>query len=227
MALVSVLGVFLVVTSRNERLAEVNPIKAERPRPPDQDEGFPGDHWHVAYGVYVCDRFAPAISNEADPRGIHTHKQSEGEGGDGVIHVHPFTSASSGRKATLGVFLDTVGMTLTADEIKLPGDRTYSEGDKCGNDPGKVRIFLNGEEYEGDPKDIRLRDRDLLVIAFAADGAEVPRRPPSAASLDALSDVPGSPAATTSTVQAPTGTTAPPESSPPASTPPPAPAPPP
>lgn len=212
MGMVAVLGVFLVVFSRNQRAAETNPARAEKPRPPGN--GFSGDHWHAAYGVYLCDRFASAIGDERDPRGIHTHKQGEGPQGDGVIHVHPFTSASSGRKATLGVFLEAVDMTVTETRLRLPGDRTYSNGDKCGDEAGKVRIFLNGEERRGDPSDIRLRDGDRLVIAFAPEGAEVPRRPPSEANLSNLSDVPGSPSATTSTVQAPTETTSPPQPAP-------------
>ncbi len=194
MAFVAVLGVALVVLSRNERLQADNPETAERPRPPGK--GFEGDHWHAAYGVYLCDKFAGDIQSERDPNGIHTHN-------DGVIHIHPFTSAASGSKATLGAFAQTVGMTLTSNRVKLPGGEEYSNGDKCGDKAGRLRVLLNGQERSGDPKDIRLRDRDQIVIAFAPEDAKVPSTPPSAPNLDNLNDVPGSPGATSSTTQAP------------------------
>ncbi len=225
MAVVAALGVTLIVTSRNERLSAGNPARAERPRPPDPDRGFEGDHWHAAYGIYACDKFLPDIQSDRDPNGIHTHN-------DGIIHIHPFTSASSGPRATLGAFARTVGLSLGSDELKVPGGESYDKSDKCGGKSARVRVLLNGEERSGDPNDIRLRDRDKLVIAFAPADAELPEDPPSAPNLDRLTDVEGSPGATSSTTQAPnpegTPTTAPPATttqSPPAGGPPPAPAP--
>ena len=205
MALVAVLGVVLVVTSRNERLKGTGAAAEERPRPPDPERGFEGDHWHAAYGLYICDKFVGDIKSDRDPNGIHTHD-------DGVIHIHPFTSASSGSKATLGAFAQTVDMTITSDKLGLPGAKTYSNGDKCGDEEGRVRVLVNGEERSGDPKDIRLRDRDRLVIAFAPEDARVPGSPPSTPNLDRLTDVEGSPGATSSTTQAPDpqGATTPP-----------------
>src|SRR5688500_3304374 len=79
---VILLGSFLIVTSRQERQdrlaagGEISPSAAKR------------DHWHAAYGVYLCDTFQPPLTNERDPLGIHTH-------GDGVIHIHPTTNAAS------------------------------------------------------------------------------------------------------------------------------------
>lgn len=196
MAFVALVGVALVVLSRNERLSAGDTTKAAKPRPPSPSRNFPGDHWHAAYGVFLCDRFAPPIQTDRDPLGIHTHN-------DGIVHIHPFTRAASGRKATLGVFARTVGMTLSEDSVKLPGGKTYADGDKCGNKEGRLRVLVNGQERSGDPKDIRLADGDMLVIAFAPEGTEVPESPPSAPNLNNLTDVPGSPAATTPTTPAP------------------------
>lgn len=205
LALVVVVGAFLVVSSRNERLSAGNPVTADKPRAAAPDRNFPGDHWHAAYGIYVCDKFAPDIQTERDPNGIHTHN-------DGIIHMHPFTRAVSGSKATFGVFAETVGLSVSEDEIKV-GDKTYKNGDKCGDKEGRLRVLLNGKERPGDPKDIRLQDRDQLVIAFAPrdDDDKVPQNPPSAPNLDNLNDVEGSPGATSSTTQAPNpeGTTPP------------------
>lgn len=195
MGLVVVLGSLVIVTSRNERQAASNPLKSEKPRPPASSKGFQGDHWHAAYGVYICDAFVPPIQSDSDPLGIHTHN-------DGVIHIHPFTRAAAGRKATVDVFARAVGLTVEDDRIKVPGGKTYRSGDRCGKKKGSVRVYLNGDLRRGDPGGIRLRDRDLLVFAFAPSGAEVPERPPSAAELNRLNDVPGSPGLTTTTTGA-------------------------
>ncbi len=194
-ALVAALGVVTIVYSRIDRQAALNPLKSEKPRPPEASRKFPGDHWHAAYGIYVCNKWLPSIQSDRDPLGIHTHN-------DGVIHIHPFTRAASGRRATLGVFADAVGMSLNEDRFKVPGAGTFIEGEKCGDKRATVQIFLNGDERFGDPKDIRLRDRDAIIIAFAPEGTEIPP-PPSLRQLDNLTDVPGSPTATSSTTQAP------------------------
>jgi hypothetical protein len=203
LAMVVILGAFLVISSRNERLNADNPLTADKPRAAAPDKEFAGDHWHAAYGIYVCDKFAPDIQTDRDPNGIHTHN-------DGIIHIHPFTRAVSGSKATFGVFAETVGLSVSEDEVKV-GDKTYKNGVKCGDKEGRLQVLLNGKERPGDPKDIRLQDRDKLVIAFAPADAKIPEDPPSAANLDNLNDVEGSPGATSSTTQAPNpeGTTPP------------------
>jgi len=192
-ALVAVLGVVAIVFSRNDRQAALNPLKSEKPRPPEASKKFPGDHWHAAYGVYACNRWLPSIRSDRDPLGIHTH-------GDGVIHIHPFTRAAAGRKATLGVFADTVGMKLTDERVEMPGGASIADGQRCGGKPARLKVFLNGEERVGDPKEIRLRDRDAVVIALVPDGAKVPPLP-TVAQLDNLTDVPGGQASTPSSTQ--------------------------
>ena len=184
MTAVVLVGSLTIFTSRNERQAASNPLKSEKPRPPAQSKNFPGDHWHAAYGIYICDEFVPAIQSDRDPSGIHTHN-------DGVIHIHPFTRAVSGRNATFGVFADTVGLEVGKDFIEVPGGTRYENGDTCeGQDEkGRLQVLLNGDERTGDPKKLRLRDRDLLVIAFAPGDAEIPEDPPSKSGLDNLSDV--------------------------------------
>ena len=204
LAMVAIVGVFLVVTSRNERLSAGNPISADKPRASAPEKKFAGDHWHAAYGIYICDNFVPDIQSDRDPTGIHTHN-------DGVIHIHPFTRAVSGSKATFEVFADAVGLSVSENQVKA-GDKTYKNGDKCGDKEGRLKVLLNGNERPGDPKDIRLQDRDKLVIAFAPRDAKIPEDPPSAPTLDNLNDVEGSPGATSSTTQAPNpeGTVPPP-----------------
>lgn len=206
MIVVAILGTFVIVASRNERQAASNPLKSEKPRPPSLpgQKKFGGDHWHAAYGVYTCTDFAAPIKSDKDPRGIHTH-------GDGVVHIHPFTKASSGRKATFGVFTETVGLKVSATSVQEPGGKRYKNGDACPDGKkGKVRVYLNGDERPGDPRKIRMRDRDEIVVAFAPEGAKIPKTPSSAAELDRLNDVPGSPGLTVpSSVPEGTGSTLP------------------
>lgn len=191
MTAVVLIGSVILVTSRNERQAASNPLKSEKPRPADKSRNFAGDHWHAAYGIYICDQFIPNIQSDKDPSGIHTHN-------DGIVHIHPFTRAVSGRKATFGVFADTVGLKVSKTSIQAPGGKKYSDGDKCGEKKGELQVWLNGKEREdADPRKLRVRDRDLLVLAFAPSGAEYPREPPSKSELDNLSDVVENPAATT------------------------------
>ena len=203
MSLVVLLGSLVIVTSRNERQAASNPLKSEKPRPPASSKNFAGDHWHAAYGIYICGDFVPSIQSDRDPSGIHTHN-------DGVVHIHPFTRAVSGRKATFGVFAETVGLEVSEDMVQVPGGKRYRNGDPCeGGKKGEIQVLLNGDERTGDPKDLRLRDRDLLVIAFAPTDADIPETPPSASQLDNLTDVSPVSNPTASTTPEGTGSTLP------------------
>jgi hypothetical protein len=214
-SLVVVLGMVLIVTSRNETLDRLGERGSEHPTTEE--------HWHSAYGFYFCDQFSPPLAdNGRDPLGIHTH-------GDGIIHVHPFSQAASGNRATLDKFEDTMGINISRDKLEI-GDRKYSNGDKCGDKPGEVRVLVDGEPFTGDPSDIKFTDRQALVIAFAPKDVELPKQPPSFAGLNNLTDVPGGgappsgvPNDATSSTSTPAGTQdgSTSTSSPPGSTPPP------
>ena len=180
MALVVVLGIGGIVFSRQERIDELAAGK---------DSSAPAankDHWHAAYGAFLCDEFAAPITDQRDPKGIHTH-------GDGVIHIHPFVRSAAGRNATLGVFADAVKMTLTDTELRLPGGKSYRSGrTECNGKKGVVQVKVNNKKaLTVNLRQIKMNDRDLVTIAFAPRGAELPS-PPSAPNLDRLTDVPGS-----------------------------------
>jgi len=193
---VVVVGTALIVTSRNNRQPDTT-----APR-------IGVHHWHAALGVDICGTFAGNIAdNGQDPLGIHTH-------GDGVVHIHPFSSQAAGRRATLQVYFDTLGIDATTTELKLPNDpERHENGQKCGDKDAKVVTKVwnsrspsdQGEIFTGDPGDLRLGDNQLITIAFVPDGTEI-RRPPSEAQLDNLSDVPG---ATTTSVPDSTTTSIP------------------
>ncbi len=106
----------------------------------DSNPPQPGDHWHAAYGVYVCDRFIADFSDRGPDRlGIHTHD-------DGLVHIHPFSGGAGGRNATLAKFFDQVDLEVTDSEIQLPLRRPVRIKDlprgrdhlrwRAGHDPG-------------------------------------------------------------------------------------------
>jgi len=183
-------GVGLTAFSRQQRLDKLgSPASKEAPK-------ANADHWHTALGVYVCDHWLPAVTDQADPVGIHTH-------GDGIIHVHPFVAASAGRRATFQRFSEVVKGELHATRFTWPeGDGKkkveHKNGDKCGDQVGEVKAFYDGKPEVGDPANIRLTDKGVLVLAFVPKEttAEKIGDPPSKAGLNNLSDVsPTNPAA--------------------------------
>jgi hypothetical protein len=155
-----------------------------------------GEHWHAAYGIYVCDRWvAPLSDRGADTLGIHTHT-------DGLIHIHPFLAGASGRSATLGKFFDQVGMKVTDSAITLPPgeqfkSRTYKNGETtCGDKKGRVVMAswddavtasgkadavrtsgISGKHFDG--------DQSAITIAFLPEGETVPPPPSTQGFLEA------------------------------------------
>src|ERR687894_2304855 len=176
------------------------------------------DHWHAAFGVYICDEFQPAVPEFESPIGIHTHS-------DGVIHVHPFSSGGAGDNATLGAFLEGAGIELSDDELRL-GEEPWSEGDdQCGDEDAELVVAQWSDVQSTDEEpalirrdfdDIRFReDGEGFTIAFVPEGTTDIPKPESAAQLAELGAADGGPGDTvpdneTTTTTAPaTDTTAP------------------
>ena len=204
-ALVVILGVAGIVLSRAEYRQEL--AAGADGSPPVANR----DHWHAAYGIYACDTFLPALTDERDPKGIHTHA-------DGIIHIHPFVRSAAGRNATLEVFADAAGLELSDDRIEVPGGETYEAGDDtCDGKDAIVQVKVNDKVVTENVAKIKLNDGDGITIAFAPKGAELPD-PPSLDDLSRLNpateEIEPLPTETT-TAPAPEGdastTTAPPE----------------
>ena len=172
-ALVTVLGIAGIVFSRAEYRQELA-AGADGTAPVANQ-----DHWHAAYGIYACDEFLPPLTDERDPKGIHSHA-------DGIIHIHPFVRSAAGRNATLEVFADAIGLELEDDRIEVPGGETYDAGDDdCDGKDAIVQVKVNDKLVTEEVAKIKLNDGDLVTIAFAPKGAELPA-PPSASDLSRL-----------------------------------------
>lgn len=205
-AIVVVLGLALVVYARQSR--------------PAADASAPTvtDHWHHAYGFYLCDTWfqltgaleevtATGYANTDFARtGIHSHD-------DGIIHWHPFTSAAVGSRATLGVFLENYGVKLSNTKLEFPEAQrprlphqqetgVFEEGEtSCSIDGKDVDAELkvvawnnftdtdDGTTYIADFNNIRLdQDQMVIAIAFVPGDTDV-SMPPWAAELPTLSQI--------------------------------------
>jgi hypothetical protein len=166
------LGLTLVVISREsgQSAAEASPAI--------------GDHWHAAYGIYTCGEFADPLADEqGDAVGIHTHE-------DGLIHIHPTSTQATGDNATLEKFAEETGLGLEDDRLEIPGGKTFVEGeDKCNGKDGIVQVAVWDNPSDESPDvvtedmtDIKLGENQILTIAFAPEGADLPK-PPTAIRL--------------------------------------------
>jgi hypothetical protein len=196
-ALVLVLGVGLIAYARQSR--------------PAADASAPQvtDHWHHTYGFFLCDQWVQFTGNaeETDASGQPLHPEYARTGihshDDGLIHWHPFSSASIGRRAKLGVFLDVYGVDISTDKLEFPADQraqlpvdfqetgVFETGEtSCMIDGKAVDAELSvtrwnnttdddaGITFISDFKNIALNQDAMVVsIAFAPDGADIGKPP--------------------------------------------------
>lgn len=169
-----------------------------------------GDHWHAAYGMYVCDGWLPKLTGTAEETsldastgaesylnddfgstGIHSH-------GDGVIHYHPYSTKAVGKRAKLNVFLDVYDVELSEDELKLPdaqgGDDYVADDFQCNGEDVEIKVVAwdsytdtgKGQTYITDLPDIAIKnDGMVFAIAVVPVGTEV-SMPPWAKELPEL-----------------------------------------
>ncbi|CAB4954674.1 MAG: hypothetical protein F2837_10345 [Actinobacteria bacterium] len=156
------------------------------------------DHFHAAYGIYVCDKFLDPLTDPGgDTLGIHTH-------GDGIIHIHPFGGAAAGKNATMSTWGKTDGLEFSKTGFTVNGT-TYDDGYDCNGQPATVKMYVwNADDTSAAPQIVNASDiggfrfktdRLALTLAVVPEGADVPP-PTSIPTLDNLSDVAG---ATTTT----------------------------
>ena len=175
---------------------------ARQSRPSVDASGSPqqSDHWHHAYGFYLCDTWVQ-LEGDAEQQGTDNFNQYQRTGihshDDGLMHWHPFSSASVGSNAKVGVFLDTYGVELTNDKLTFPETQqvaleeqlieqvpprddvlVWEDGDSCTIDGEeqdaelKVVVWNNFTDTDDGTTYIadfeNIRlDRDQMVVAFA------------------------------------------------------------
>jgi hypothetical protein len=214
LAVVVVLGVFLVAFSRNEELNRGQAAASPKSAPPLLNS----DNWHSTFSVYVCDHWLPNIPLFESADGIDTL-------GDGVIDIRPYSPQAAGDNATLGSFLKAVSKAghgtfkLSSSElqpIRIPGDtnpldsKDWTNGDKCPDGKsGKVLFTVNGKTQKGNPSTWKFRDGDFLDVGFTT-ASTLPSNP---AERGALASTPtalsSTSTGTTATTVAPPTTVAP------------------
>lgn len=199
-ALVIAVGVVLIGLSRHYSKADAVGPKV-------------GSHWHVAYGVYICDKYLDPFpdnketSEEFQLLQIHSH-------GDGVMHWHPGNekaiNRSTGRSAKFDVFLGLYNVELTDSKLTVSGAELKEPGDDLVYEEGKSTCTVNGKEVPAslrtvvwdrydkpDSRTVRtsklgservLKDQQVFVVAFVADSlanGDIPL-PPWASDLPQL-----------------------------------------
>jgi hypothetical protein len=83
-----------------------------------------------------------------------------------VIHVHPETD-EEGRQATLATFLRSIGVSLQSDALVLPDGRRFRHGDRCGEAPGRLQVWVNDRQMSVE-EFLRYypQDRDRVRVRF-------------------------------------------------------------
>jgi hypothetical protein len=177
MTAIALVGVLLIVLTRNDREA------AARPHP------RLGDHFHSAFAIYRCDSFLPNPNDVKEDRlGIHSH-------GDGLIHIHPFSNSVTGDRATLAVWGDQVGIRFGDDEVRY-GNVTLRNGDTCGDKKATLKMAIWPNPGATKPRIVTRgfgahklgTGGELITLALVPDGADIPQ-PPSKSELENPSDL--------------------------------------
>ena len=121
---------------------------ARQSQPSVDASGAPqvSDHWHHAYGFYLCDTWFK-LEGDAEQQGTDDFTQYQRSGihshDDGLMHWHPFTSVAVGSNARLGVFLDTYGIDLTNDKLTFPETQQVAlETQLAAQDPPREDVLV-------------------------------------------------------------------------------------
>jgi hypothetical protein len=145
--LLVVLGCLGVYNSREYLDGKVNANGSGQP--PSVNMATP---WFEGYAVDECGKLLPPVKASTNTDGIYTK-------GNGIIWVNPKNKASAGKNATLAKFASSVGMTLNAGELQVPGSRLYTNDDTCEGKQGHVYV-MTWSNPSAPPQDGVLQDKD-------------------------------------------------------------------
>lgn len=190
------LGVAIVAFARNE-----NQGTAGNTTPPraQLSQGSAYDHWHNAFAISVCGKeLTPPTDVQEDLLGIHTH-------GDGLIHIHPFSLRSAGKRATLKRFFDQIGLKVTDTGFSTADGKVYQAGKtECAGKKTEVVLahWKDATKATSTPPD-KVFTKDFGSVRLSEDGGaftlalipvgtedEIPA-PSAAAEIESLGAVDG------------------------------------
>jgi hypothetical protein len=176
LVLIVVLGVFLVVYSRYERLHPVTtPVVAPTT----------SDHWVAGLVFDLCGSTQQTLPASPVEQSLTAGFYSSG---DGVLQIQPKTSAEAGTNATLGRFTSQyAGLKFTSNSIGLPKKQVFTDGTKCPSgtpDAGKTGQLVakiwptatasNGTTQTGDLRTVRFtQSTELITVAFVPNGSTI------------------------------------------------------
>ncbi|MDA8102476.1 MAG: hypothetical protein M0Z34_05860 [Nitrospiraceae bacterium] len=168
LALIIVIGIFVVGYSRYERLH------------PSGAAGSPprvGQTWHVAFGVYDCNAFLPNLKAQKNTSSLSFYTT-----GNGLITVQPRSALNEGSNATLGKFvLGYSGLYLSGGKIFYPGHAAITSSSTCNGKPATIQVKVwssllsAGKVYTGNPANIRFADQQLISVGLVAKGSSLPK----------------------------------------------------
>jgi len=194
--LVVVLVVFMAVIVALDDDDDVASPSSRQPAAGAGQRPTLADHWHAAYGIYVCDGWlAPLTDVGPDETGIHTHT-------DGIAHIHPFSARYTGANATWEVFGRTAGLSFGDGAIGIDEvGRTFVDGDDCDGEPASWHLVRYQPDNSSEPVEVITGDlgntrfeanRQAFTLAFVPDSVDPVSlgMPESVPFLDRLSDVP-------------------------------------
>lgn len=111
-------------------------------------------HHHIGLSIFVngepVEVPADIGLSETASSPIHTHDTM------GIIHVEADDPEFVG---TLGQAFDVWGVSLTSTCL----------GGYCEGAENELRVFVHGEEYTGDPREMPLEDNSRIVITFGTE----------------------------------------------------------
>lgn len=176
-----VVGTVLVVLARDSRQATASDAPTTR------------DHWHEAFGINICGEFLGNQTDDGPDRlGIHTHA-------DGLIHIHPFGAGGSGENATMGAFLDQLGIGVSDGTLTLNDGTAKGPDDECDGEEAEVALFVWPPQASDKTEPEKLTGSEITEARFTEDGGEyvlsfnpkdfTPPLPPSRSELANPSDV--------------------------------------
>ena len=160
-----------------------------------------GDHWHAYYGVNVCGTWLGPAPEFEHPVGSATLRAGVHSHGDGLIHIHPYSSAESGPRATVGTFMRYGGWEVSPTSVKAWDGVQRRNGDACPDGPGRIawKVGRFGKPWPakartGNPASYRPRNGDIVAVYFLPKGAKLEEPPDAKAALSSISDIGGAPA---------------------------------